>query len=710
MSIIITPARDENARIRRLRKMDKTNLSPDGGPQFNRLIFTGSPYLLQHAENPVAWYPWGAEAFDKAVKEDKPIFLSIGYATCHWCHVMAHESFEDWQVAEVLNRHFIAIKVDREERPDVDDQYMTAAHLMNVSGGWPLNVVMNHDRRPFFIATYIPRNRRPGMLGIIDVLGKIADVWVNRRGEIAQHGQAVIKALAELSLPATMDPPGGEVLAEAYRQLNAIYDRTSGGFGSAPKFPMPTYLSFLVRYSGRNGSKEALGMVEHTLRAMRKGGIYDQIGYGFHRYSVDQQWLVPHFEKMLYDQALLAIACLDAFQATGDVFFREVAGELFDYVKREMTNPEGGFYSALDADSEGKEGTYYLWTPAEVETVIGSEAALRFCRLFGVTRQGNFEGQNILTWPQELDKIASREQEPFAKLVEDVAQWRRMLLHDREQRVRPLRDEKIITAWNGLMIAALARGYGATGVDDYRREADQAITFIREKMTDYSGRLLRIRHSGGEAIPAFLEDYAFFCWGVIELYQATLEPSYLTVALQFTGEMLGLFRDPDNGGLFEAGWDVEPVLVRTRGGNDGVTPSGSAVAAMNLLRLGRITKDAALISAGEAVLRSNMSNVARQPANYVALLSAFDYINGPVVEITLSGGSHLPDRTAMLQTIGRRSIPGLVIRSAIDGEDYPAIDGRTTVYLCAAGACRPPIVEAKDLELMLDEIGPLKKC
>ena len=704
MSMKTEQREDENARIRRLRELDKTNLPTDGGTQFNRLIFSGSPYLLQHAENPVDWYPWGAEAFAKAVREDKPIFLSIGYSTCHWCHVMAHESFEDSEVAAVLNQHFVSIKVDREERPDIDDQYMTAAHLMNVSGGWPLNVVMNHDRSPFFIATYLPKTRRSGMLGIIDVLGRIADLWSTRREEIVKHGQAVINALADLSVSATMDTPDGEALVTAYQQLHAMYDRTFGGFGSAPKFPMPAYLSFLVCYGGRKGSQEALAMVEHTLRTMRYGGIYDQIGYGFHRYSVDRKWLVPHFEKMLYDQSLLAIAYLDAFQATGDTFFREVAGELFDYVKREMTSPEGGFYSAVDADSQGDEGTYYLWTPAEVAAVIGSDAAPRFCRLFGVTEQGNFEGRTILTRPLDQEKIVAGESEPPAKLVEDIGQWRRTLLHHREQRVRPLRDEKMITAWNGLMIAALARGYGATGTDDYRREADKAIRFIREKMTISSGRLLRIRHAGGDNIPAFLEDYAFFCWGLIELYQATLDTPYLDWALQYTSEMLELFRDPDNGGLFDAGRDAEPVLVRTKGGSDGVTPAGSSVAAMNLLRLGRIRSDAALLSAGEAVLRSNMSSIVREPAHHVVLLSALDYLNGPVVEITLSGASDLSDRTVLLRSIGSRFIPGLVVRAAIDEKAYPAIDGRTTVYLCAAGACRPPVVEARDLEMLLDEL------
>ena len=697
-------AEDENTRIRRLREMDKGNLPSDGGAGFNRLIFAGSPYLLQHAENPVNWHPWGDEAFEKARSEDKAVFLSIGYATCHWCHVMAHESFEDKEVADVLNRHFISIKVDREERPDVDEQYMTAAHLMNVSGGWPLTVFMNHDRRPFFIATYLPRTRRQGMSGIIDILEEIAGLWKTRRDEIERQGAAVIAAMAQLTSSAETDIPGSEVLKEAYQRLRGIYDKTWGGFGTAPKFPMPLYLSFLMRFLRSAGSGEALGMVEHTLQAMRRGGIYDQIGFGFHRYSVDREWLVPHFEKMLYDQALLAMAYLEAFQITRDTFFMDVAGEIFAYVEREMTAPGGGFYTALDADSQGSEGTYYLWTPAEVESVIGQEASRRFCALTGITKQGNFEGRNIPFLPIALNEFAVREGIPVEKLRTDLENWRRMLLQAREKRVRPLRDEKVLTAWNGLMIAALARGYAVTGDNAYRVAAGRAVSFIRENMVTPAGRLLRTRHSENRGVPGFLDDYASFCWGLIELYQATLEPAYLEYALHYTGDMLRLFRDPESGGLFESGLDAETVLIRTRGGADGVAPSGNSVAALNLLRLGRIAGDAALLGEGEKILRSCMGNVVRQPAGYVALLSALDYLNGPSVEITLVGDRHMKNTSDMQHAIGRRFIPGLALRGATDSGEFPVINGRTTAYVCAAGACRAPVVELGELETLLDEI------
>jgi uncharacterized protein YyaL (SSP411 family) len=695
---------DENTRIRRLREMDKSDLPPDGGPDFNRLIFAGSPYLLQHAENPVDWHPWSDEAFAKARSEDKAVFLSIGYATCHWCHVMAHESFEDEEVADVLNRHFVPIKVDREERPDIDEQYMTAAHLMNVGGGWPLTVFMSPDRRPFFIATYLPRTRHQGTGGIIDILEEIAEAWKTRREEIERHGAAVIAAMARLTSPTEMEIPNGGLLPEAYQRLGETFDKKWGGFGTAPKFPMPLYLSFLLRYARRTGSGEALGMAEQTLQTMRRGGIYDQIGFGFHRYSVDRHWLVPHFEKMLYDQALLAMAYLDAFQAGGNKFFREVAQEIFQYVKREMTASEGGFYSALDADSEGSEGTYYLWTPLEVKAVLGPDASRRIFALWGITDQGNFEGKNILYLPLVMEEFAAKERITIENLIVEVNRQRQMLQEAREKRVKPLRDEKIMTAWNGLMIAALARGYAAGGDDDYRRAASRAVSYIRERMTDSTGRILRIRHANSDGILGFLEDYAFFCWGLIELYQATLEPVYLASALGYTKDMLRLFGDPESGGLFESGLDSEKALIRTRGATDGVTPSGNSVAAMNLVRLGKITGDAALLDAGEKIIRSWMGNVTRQPAGYVALLSALDYLDGSSVEITLAFGRRGQDPSAMLNAIGRRFLPGLVLRRVDESSKFPAVDDRTTAYVCAAGACRPPIVKLAELESLLDEI------
>ncbi|HYR01854.1 MAG TPA: thioredoxin domain-containing protein, partial [Syntrophobacteria bacterium] len=485
-----TSHRDAGAQLRRLVEIDKSGLPPDGGERFNRLIFTASPYLLQHAENPVDWYPWGEEAFARAAAEDRLVFLSIGYATCHWCHVMAHESFEDREVAAMLSRHFVAIKVDREERPDIDDRYMTVSQMMTGSGGWPLTIVMTPDKRPFFAATYIPKTPRQGMPGVIELLEKLAKLWRTERDRIEESCASIMAALTRLGGPASAELPGGGVLADACQQLRQMYDSTWGGFGTAPKFPMPHYLSFLLRCWRRTGDASSLSMAAETLTRIRRGGIFDQIGFGLHRYSVDRQWLIPHFEKMLYDQAMTIPTYVEAFQATGSRVCLVVAEELAGYVLEEMTGPEGGFYAAQDADTEGEEGKYYLWTPEEIAAVLGDDAPL-CCQLLGVTEEGNFEGSTILNLPLSLEELARREGISPDLLATDLARWRELLLEARGRRVRPLRDEKVLTAWNGLMIAALARLYGATGTLRWLTTAERCVDFIEERLTDGSGRLLR---------------------------------------------------------------------------------------------------------------------------------------------------------------------------------------------------------------------------
>ncbi|HLO24888.1 MAG TPA: thioredoxin domain-containing protein, partial [Geobacteraceae bacterium] len=585
---------DTGAYVRRLIVMDKSSLPPDGGAQFNRLIFSGSPYLLQHAENPVDWYQWGDEAFERARGEDKPVFLSIGYATCHWCHVMAHESFEDWEVAEVLNRHFVAIKVDREERPDIDDQYMAVAQMMTGGGGWPLQVIMTPDRQPFFTVTYLPKHGRQGMPGLIEVLEHIAELWHTRRETVLQNCAAVLQALTEHSAPSHGELSGREIFDQAFAQIAQLYDPIYGGFGGAPKFPMPQYISFLLRYRNQTGKTEALQMTENSLRAMRRGGICDQLGFGFHRYAVDRQWLVSHFEKMLYDQALIALAYLEAFQATGDRFHLRCAEKVFSYLMREMASPGGGFYSAQDADTEGEEGKYYLWSHAEVASILGDKDAGIFCRLFDITEKGNFEGANILHLQVPLEDFAEREGVLPELLRADVERWRELLLKAREERIRPLRDEKVLTAWNGLMIAALARGGGASGDDRWLAAARRAAAFVRDTLVRPDGRLMRSYHLGEATIPAFLEDYAFYVWGLIELYESTLDSGFLKEARLLCDEMLRLFGSTDRSGLFETGSDAEQLPVRSRSAYDGVIPSGNSVAAMDLLRLGRIMDDQAL--------------------------------------------------------------------------------------------------------------------
>jgi hypothetical protein len=568
--------------------------------------------------------------------------------------------------------------------------------MISGSGGWPLNVFMTPDKRPFFATTYLPKHSRGGHPGIIELADRIGDLWRTDRQKIVENCAAIADGLARLSAPEPADLPGQALLVEAYRQVASLYDHERGGFGQAPKFPMPVYLMFLLRVHDRSGLPEPLAMVEQTLRAMRAGGVYDQIGYGFHRYSVDGEWLVPHFEKMLYDQALVACAAVEAYQATGAEWYRQTAAEIFDCVFRELTAPEGGFYSAEDADSEGAEGTYYLWTPGQIRDLLGEKDGALVCALFGVTEQGNFEAKNILHLPTAPDEFARRAGVLPELLAADLERWRTALLAAREERERPFRDEKILTAWNGLMIAALARGYAATGEEAWRSAAQGAVAFIRQRLTSPEGRLLRSHHRGEASIPGFLEDYAFFVWGLIELHQATLDPDYLDEAVRVSREMLGLFGD-GQGGLYDIGSDAEQLPVRMRSAHDGVIPSGASVAALNLLRLGGIAMNDELTGAGEALLRSFMGTVGRQPAGYLHLLSALDFNLGPHSEATIIGGTEA-ERAAILRSLGRRFIPGLVIRSVQAAEPL-------SVHLCAAGACRPPVHDVAGLEVLLDGLG-----
>ena len=688
---------DENGRLQRLASMDKSALPADGGPRFNRLIFASSPYLLQHAENPVDWYPWGEDAFARAREGDKPVFLSIGYATCHWCHVMAHESFEDRSVAEVLNRHFVAVKVDREERPDIDDQYMTVAQMISGSGGWPLNIIMTPDKRPFFAATYLPKEPRMGLPGIIGLLEQVAKVWQTQRAKVEESCASILDSLRRLNAPTAGEGAGLELEESAFRQLAAMYDGALGGFGNTPKFPMPHYISFLLRFWKRTGRAEALRMAEQTLTMMRMGGIFDQVGSGFHRYAVDRQWFVPHFEKMLYDQALLAITYAEAFQATGNAFYRDVVREILTYAVREMALPEGGFCSAQDADTEGEEGRFYLWTRAEVAEVLGEGPAAVFCRLFDVTERGNFEGRNILHLPLSPEEFAAREGMAPEHLGADLQRWRELLLAERAKRTRPLRDAKALTAWNGLLIAALAKGYGVGGDERFFRAASEAVGFAGRHLKTEEGRLLRSYHAGRAVIPAFLEDYAFFVWGLIELYQVSLCSGYLHEAVRLSREMLRIF-SRENGGLFESGVDAEEVLMRQINAHDGALPSGNSVAAMDLLRLGRITGDEELLAAGAGVVRAFLGSAARQPAGYLQMLMAHDYRLGAEVRITLAGRKDGGEMRGMLAAIHRRFIPGLVLRHEEEGVAQGAV-----ARVCARGACLPPASGVAQLERVLDE-------
>lgn len=609
--------RDGNMMIRQLLAVDREQLPADGGELYNRLIFSASPYLLQHAENPVDWYPWGEEAFARALREDKPIFLSIGYATCHWCHVMAHESFADNEVAAFLNRHFIAIKVDREERPDIDAQYMAVAQLMTGGGGWPLTIVMLPDKRPFYAATYLSKLRHYGMPGLLDVLPRINDLWRTERSRLEQHCAVVMDGLREAPEVADEQAEPQQLADQATAQLRRMYDTEQGGFGTAPKFPMPLYHLFLLQQWRTMGDASLQEMVSTTLYQMRLGGIYDQIGFGFHRYSVDRQWLVPHFEKMLYDQALMALVYLEAGKDMGNPFFVAVAEEILSFVLRDLALPDGGYACALDADSEGREGACYLWTPALVTAAIG-EGAEQCCCLFDVSSEGNFEGESILHLPRSLPDMAGQWGMSPDALAAAVDAWRQKLLNARSTRIQPLRDEKVLTAWNGLFIAALASGYAVTGNQTYLHAAEGAVTFVRTHLTDDQGRLMRSWFSGRVSVPGFLEDYAFFGWGLLELHRATGETGWLAAARSVADRMLDQFGSAGQGRLVDSAG--EELLVRRSSLHDGVIPSGTAVAVMFLRRLGGLCGEESYLRRSRAVLADTLGEVANQPVSAVFLL------------------------------------------------------------------------------------------
>ncbi|MDN5344653.1 MAG: uncharacterized protein PWQ18_764 [Clostridia bacterium] len=747
----------------------------------NRLIHEKSPYLLQHAYNPVDWYPWGDEAFTRARREDKPVFLSIGYSTCHWCHVMARESFDDKEVAALLNEGFIAIKVDREERPDIDQVYMAVCQALTGSGGWPLTVFLTPKKKPFYAGTYFPKHSRHGLPGLVEVLKLIQEKWRTDRESLEESASELIQAVSSQLAPAQPGKPEPSLLAQGFEQLQSSFDAIYSGFGAAPKFPIPHQLYFLLRYWKRYGAKSALAMVEKTLQAMYCGGIYDHIGFGFARYSTDQRWLVPHFEKMLYDNALLALAYLEARQATGKAAYGRVAREIFTFVLRDMSDPEGGFYTAQDAESEGEEGKFYLWTPDQVREVLGREEGEFFCRYFDITEGGNFAGRNIpnligrgeelfaddagnngaggnagnvvaldlRAQPRQWDARAncnaagagnanslqgehrpndgeqgqgSGEGESVLAVLDKtkaapLVAARAKLFAAREKRVHPHRDDKILTAWNGLMIAALARGAWVLDEPAYTEAAARAARFILTHLRDAEGRLLARYRKGEAAYPAYLDDYAFLTWGLIELYQATFEPGYLREALALTGQMQELFRD-EGGSYFFTPRDAGELPVRPREVYDGALPSGNSVTALNLLRLARITGDSSLEEEAATQLRSLAGTAAAYPRGYTFYLCALDFYLGPVIEMVLAGEREGEDTRALLQVLRRTYLPAavLVLRpGGREGEEvsklipYTArhipVNGKTALYLCRNFACQAPVTTPAELAQRLAGSG-----
>ena len=683
----------------------------------NHLINEKSPYLLQHAENPVHWFPWNEKAFFKARDEDKPIFLSIGYATCHWCHVMAHESFEDEEVARILNKNFIAIKVDREERPDIDQIYMSVCQAMTGRGGWPLSIFMTAEGKPFFAGTYFPKSSRMGMTGFMELLSQIASIWESDRQKILKASDEIIQAIKSSDEGKPVHTVGSATLKKGYEQLKAAFDSNWGGFGTEPKFPTPHNLTFLLRWNKRSADPSALQMVEKTLDAMRKGGIFDQIGLGFHRYSVDRKWLVPHFEKMLYDQALLAMAYTETYQATEKVKFGQVVAEILTYVLRDMTSTEGGFYCAEDADSEGKEGLFYVWTPGKVKKHLGDTLGDLFCRFYDISDAGNFEdGHSIPHIPMDPEAFAKKEGLDLKALESDLEDARQTLFRVREKRIHPLKDDKILTAWNGLMIAAFAKASQVFGDHAYTDAARKAADFILKNLRTTGGRLLRRYRQGDAAYPGYLNDYAFLVWGLIELYEATFDISYLEQADALNREMIEIFWDKKAGGLYFTGKGNEPLVMQNKEIYDGALPSGNSVAALNFLRLGRMTGNIGLEKKYEQLIQQFSAQVTAHPIAYTQLLAALDFGVGPTRDIVISGDPALDDTKSMINAIYKIFLPNKVLLFRSQGSESKRLAGlspytefmtpvnhRPTVFVCEQYACQTPISDIVQLEAVLKQ-------
>ena len=677
-----------------------------GSRKTNRLIHEKSPYLLQHAHNPVDWYPWGEEAFEKAKLEDKPIFLSIGYSTCHWCHVMERESFEDEEVAKVLNDYYVAIKVDREERPDIDSIYMSVCQAVTGQGGWPLTIIMTPDEKPFFAGTYFPKSGKYGYPGLVELLLRIKDAWDTERDRLVETGSNITEAIKNSPRRIDGEKLGQETAERALRGFRNSFDEVYGGFGGAPKFPTPHNLYFLLRYWKASGNGTALIMVEKTLESMYKGGLFDHIGFGFSRYSTDGKWLVPHFEKMLYDNALLAYAYTEAYQATGKDIYKDIARKIFTYVLRDMTSTGGGFYSAEDADSEGEEGKFYLWQPEEVKEAAGEEDGKLFCDWYGISPAGNFEGKSI-------PNLIGRD---LGILYEDKALARRLdgvrekLFMYREKRIRPHRDDKILTSWNGLMIAALALGGRAFHSDEYIKAAEAAYGFIQRNLVRGDGRLLARYRDGESAFPAYLDDYAFLVWGLIELYRATFKTGYLKRALELNRDMLDLFWDEREGGLFLYGEDSEQLIMRPKEVYDGALPSGNSVALYNMLRLSRMTGDTQIEERARQVMETFGGEVGYNPTAHSFFMSALLFSLQPTREVVITARSR-EDAQGMLDRINGSFVPfATFLLNTGDEElheiapftrEQKMVEQKPTAYVCKDFTCLEPVTEVDALQGML---------
>jgi uncharacterized protein len=703
----------------------KNVADPAAGKHVNRLAAENSPYLLQHARNPVDWFPWGDEALAKAKEEDKAIFLSIGYSACHWCHVMAHESFEDEEIAAFLNEHFVSIKVDREERPDLDAIYMSAVAAMTGSGGWPMTVFLTPHLEPFYGGTYFPPRDHYGRPGFLTLLKGVARAWREQRDEIlenanglTEHLGAVLTASAESPTPLHPD-----LISGAARQLGQAFDETHGGWSAAPKFPSPAAIGLLLREYTRTGEKHLLHMAVFTLDKMAMGGLFDHLGGGFHRYSVEEKWLVPHFEKMLYDNAQLAEACTMAWQLTGEARHRRTAEQTLDYVLRVMRDPAGGFYSSEDADSEGGEGMFYLWKRAEIIGILGEEDGALFTEFYNVREDGNFpshepyhKNRNILhATMTEAAFAAEKELEPEAYSTK-LADMRARLLAVREKRSRPGLDDKVLTAWNALMIRAFARAAQAFGEERYRDAAVNAAAFLRSELCP-EGVLLRTWRAGNAGLPGYLDDYAFAVNAFIDLYETTFAWHWLEAALELAERMIRRFHDEDRGGFFATTEDHGPLIVRTRPMQDSAEPSGNSMAALGLLRLHAFFGDTLFEEKARKALENAAAMMERVPQGFLTMLRALDFLVHPVTEIVFSGAADSAALPEMLRAAHTRFLPNRIL--ALAGEEaeekhlaarIPLFKSRvstekeTVVHVCRDGACRQPARSAQELAAELGRI------
>jgi uncharacterized protein YyaL (SSP411 family) len=673
----------------------------------NALIHEKSPYLLQHAHNPVNWYPWGEEAFRKAKAEDKPIFLSIGYSTCHWCHVMAHESFESLEVAEILNRDYVCIKVDREERPDVDAVYMSVCMAFHGSGGWPLTVLMTPEQKPFWVGTYLPKTSQYGHMGLLELLNSISQLWKTDKERLLESGETAVRRLEQIE---TEKRPASELTVDVFKRalkwFRRTYDPDWGGFGTAPKFPTPFNLLFLLRYSSAERDRNALKMVRHTLDQMYRGGIYDHIGGGFSRYSTDERWLIPHFEKTLYDNALLAQVYLKAYQKTGSSLYRRIAENVLHYVLRELTDEQSGFYCGQDADSEGEEGKYYVFTPHEIETVLGKGKADEFCRWFGITKAGNFEGKsvpNLIANPRYEER--NPQIETACKILADY-RLKRTVLH---------KDDKVLTAWNALIISALADAYIQLEEPVYLKAAQDAQQFLSKSLVNHqTGRLYHRWRKGEAGIDAQLDDYAFYASALLKLYQATFRVAYLREAVMCSKQMVDLFFDKENGGFYLYAKDAESLIGRPKETDDGALPSGNSIALAVLLRLFKLTGETEWQTFFQKQVEFYSGYLVDFPtASCAALYALIDVLYPSRELICVTSGEEAPPELLSFLHRNQEQLPFTTVKTKANQkelaelapytESYPIPSQGTAYYLCKEGKCSAPVTDLQDLQRLIFE-------